>query len=108
MSEPTRIQSGGPVLRAVVVIKLTVRHNCVSTPSPAQEHGGLLPVQPGTVVRLDIGDARMCFSHDADKIAGAFADAAEIEVVGSNPRGVESTRNSLSTSLYFSRLRATG
>jgi len=108
VTEPTTFQPGGPTVRAVLQLTLPVRHGWVSTPEPTTEHGGLQAVPAGTVVRLNVGDARRCYMHDARKIVGALASAAEIEVVGTDPRGVEATRAALATALDLSRLRHTG
>lgn len=108
MTEPTAIQPAGPVLRAVLLLSLPVQSGWVSTPQPTVEYGGILPVPAGTVVRLDIADARHCFMHEAGKIAGALAAAAEIEVVGTDARGVAETRAALAAALDFTRLRHAG
>lgn len=99
MSTPAPIQPGGPALRAVVTVQLLVEHSSVVTPQPTMEHGGLPRCPAGSIVRIDISDAEHCSPWNADKIAGAVRDAAEIEVTGTYWQGVAATRTALAAAL---------
>ncbi|MEE4546750.1 hypothetical protein V2S66_32900 [Streptomyces sp. V4-01] len=102
------LRPGGPTVRTVLSIALPSDGGNVATPAPLSEYGGILPAPEGTVVRLDIGDARYCTPHNADKIAGALRAAAEIEIVGSDIGGVTGTRSALAAALARARPLATG
>lgn len=102
------LRPGGPVLRTVLAITLPSESGAVYTPAPMSEFGGIPAVPEGTLVRLDIGDARRCFDHEADKIAGALISAAEIEIVGTDVCGVTETRVELAAALARAHLIHTG
>ncbi|MEU1518295.1 hypothetical protein ABZ490_40160 [Streptomyces sp. NPDC005811] len=89
----------GPAVRAVVRVQLRASHGFVDPPSPTQQYGGIERLPAGTVARLDIGNARHCSSWIASLVAGALRDCAEVEVVGTDPRGVAETRNALTRAL---------
>jgi hypothetical protein len=104
----TGIRPGGPVVRTVLSIVLPSDGQGVATPAPLSEYGGILAVPEGTVVRLDIGDARYCAPYNADKIAGALLAAGEIEIVGTDIEGVTETRAELAAALSRARPLRTG
>ncbi|HEY5834657.1 hypothetical protein [Streptomyces sp.] len=108
MSEPTPIRPAGPVVRGVVTVRLPVRDGAVHTPMPTAEYGGLEKVPAGSIVRLDIGAAQRCFGFTAAAIAGAVSGAAEVEVVGTDWRGVAETRAQLAAAIEAARHRLTG
>ncbi|MEW2518155.1 hypothetical protein [Actinacidiphila alni] len=109
MSAPQPNRTTGPVLRAVVTVHLPVDGRLARPPRPTQEYGGILYCPAGTVVRLDIGDARTGFTPwDADLIAGAVRDAADVEVVGTDQWGVAESRDALAAAIGRARERLTG
>lgn len=105
MNKPAPIRSTGPALRAVVTMQLRDNRGSAMPPQPTSEHGGLTAAPAGSVVRLHIGDARTFFAGYADRIVGALVDAAEIEVIGSDPQGVTETREALAAALARARRR---
>ncbi|MFC4034575.1 hypothetical protein ACFO3J_24305 [Streptomyces polygonati] len=93
------IRPGGPLLRGVVTMRLPNDHGSVTTPQPTMEYGGLPYCPVGSIVRIDIGDAQRCLSWDADKVAGAVRDAAEVEITGTDWQGVAEMRTELAAAL---------
>lgn len=99
MTSTAPIRPGGPPLRAVVTIQLPNDHTSVTTPQPTMEYGGLPYCPTGSIVRVDIGDAQHCTRWDADKVAGAVRDAAEVEITGTDWHGVAEMRTALAAAL---------
>lgn len=89
----------GPAVRGVVALRLHCFHSFVGLPSPTQQYGGIERLPAGTVLRVDIGDARRCSDWTADLIAGAVRDCAVVEVIGTDPYGVAETEGALSRAL---------
>ncbi|MFF3326104.1 hypothetical protein [Streptomyces sp. NPDC002889] len=81
----------GPTVRGVTRLSLPTLYGAVYMPGPTQQYGGILPYPRGTVLRIDIGDARGCTDEVAALIVGALLDCAEIEVIGTDPDGVAQT-----------------
>jgi hypothetical protein len=102
------IRTTGPALRAVVTMQLRADHGSVVTPQPTMEYGGLPYCPAGSVVRINIGDAEHCSPWDADKIAGAVRDAAEIEIAGTYWQGVAETHAALTAAIIRARRQRTG
>lgn len=85
----------GPAVRGVVALRLHAFHGFVGLPSPTQQYGGIEQLPPGTVVRIDIGDARHCSGWTAELLAGAVRMCAAVEVIGTDSYGVAETRDAL-------------
>jgi hypothetical protein len=86
-------------------MQLVDERGAASPPARTREYGGLTRAPEGSIVRLSIGDAHTFHDWDADYIVGALADAAEIEVIGSDPHGVTETRAVLAAALHRARRR---
>ena len=95
--------AAGPVLRAVITMQLNDNRGSAVPPRPTTEYGGLPKAPAGSIVRLSIGNARTFYAPYADRIVGALVDAAEIEVIGSDPQGVTETRAALAAALGRTR-----
>jgi hypothetical protein len=89
----------GAVVRGVVALRLRSFHSFVGLPSPTQQYGGIDRYPPGTVLRVDIGDARHCSGWTAELLSGAVRDCAAIEVTGTDAYGVAETRDALTKAL---------
>lgn len=88
-----------PAVRGVVLVQLPDFHGSVYLPRPTMQYGGVLPLPPGTVLRIDIGDARACHDWPIETLAGALRECVEIEVIGTDPYGVAETRAALCRAL---------
>ncbi|MFE1104121.1 hypothetical protein ACFW4K_26715 [Nocardiopsis alba] len=73
-----------PSSTATIQINLTNRGGWLTPPNPTSEHGGLRPVPNGVGVLLQVGNAHHLPAHTARQLAGALANAAHIDVVGTN------------------------
>ena len=102
------IRPGAPVLRTVIAMQLVVQGRVAVPPQRTVQYGGLEKAPAGSIVRLDIGQAEDFFDWDANYIVDALVDAAEIEVIGSSPRGVEAVRRELSRAISRARRRRAG
>jgi hypothetical protein len=100
------IRPSGPSLRSVITVRLTEDHGGAVPPRLTTEHGGLTEAPPRSTVRLVIGDARTFYAGYADYIIGALMNAAEIEVVGTDPQGVTETRRALAAAFERARRRS--
>ena len=78
-----------PVTGGTVRYWLAVTYQSVTLPRPTQEYGGLWPARPGCTALVDIGTAQYIDRSTAQQLAGAVAAAAQVQVVGDNPLGVE-------------------
>lgn len=102
----TSVAGRGPAVRAVIVLRLSDSHGFVELPRPTMQYGGILPFPPGTVLRIDIGDASHCSEWTVDLLTGALLNCAEIEIVGTDPYGVAETREVLARALHPEARRA--
>jgi hypothetical protein len=108
VNESKVIHITGPVLRAVVRMQLNDDRGHATPPRPMGEYGGLQKVPAGSIVRLDIGRAYMFYPPYGDYMAPALIDAAEIDVIGTDPRGVRAVRDGLAAAIARAQRRRAG
>ncbi|WP_411091359.1 hypothetical protein [Streptomyces sp. 049-1] len=90
-----RLLGRGPTLRGTAILRLPDDHGFVSLPRPTMQYGGVMAYPPGTVLRIDIGNARGCSDWSVENLAGALCECAEVEVIGTDPYAVAETTDAL-------------